>query len=74
MTTEPRGRIVVERRDYLDYRVKCPRCAGPLGPRYAVRELMDIPPDPPYAAIVRCAKCGEVVFVEFNLEATTSGD
>lgn len=57
--------MTVDRRDYLNYRVRCPKCGEVVGPRYATREFLDVPPDPPYAALVRCPRCRDVLYVEF---------
>ncbi|TMD61969.1 MAG: hypothetical protein E6I87_01180 [Chloroflexi bacterium] len=57
-------RIKADRRDWINYRVKCPICGEAIGPRNAIREYWDIPPDPPYAALVRCPR-GDLVLVEF---------
>jgi phage terminase large subunit GpA-like protein len=58
-------RLSADRRDWINYRVKCPRCGDTIGPRNALREYWDIPPDPPYAALARCPRNGHVVLVEF---------
>jgi len=65
---EVKGRLHVARRDFLNYRTTCPKCGAPIGPRHATRELMDIPPDPPYGALVRCSRCGTLTYVEFEPE------
>lgn len=59
-------RLTVDRRDYVNYRVRCPRCGEVIGPRHAIREFLDVPPDPPYAAFVRCPSCGETFYLEFT--------
>lgn len=58
-------RLTVDRRDYVNYRVRCPNCGETIGPRQALREFLDVPPDPPYAALVRCPKCQETCYLEF---------
>ena len=58
-------RIGAQRRDFMNYRVLCPRCGGAIGPRSVTREFLDVPPDPPYAAVARCPKCGHELYVEF---------
>lgn len=59
-------RIRADRRDFLAYRVSCPFCGTAVGPRSATREHLDVPPDPPYAASVRCPKCRELFEVVFS--------
>jgi hypothetical protein len=54
----------VDRRDWLNYRVVCPSCGEVVGPRNAIREHLDVPPDPPYAVIARCPR-RHLVYVEF---------
>lgn len=68
MATADKQRIRTDRADFLAYRTLCPTCAAPVGPRFVTREHLDIPPDPPYAATVRCPKGGETFEVLF-LEA-----
>ena len=68
-TIDARRRIVVDRRDFNHYRVRCPFCAETIGPRYTTREHLDIPPDPPYAATVRCPRCKEEFEVIFSADA-----
>jgi hypothetical protein len=58
-------RINVDRREWINYQVKCPGCGEAIGPRNAIREYWDIPPDPPYAALARCPRSGELVLVQF---------
>ncbi len=58
-------RIRVDRRDWINYRVKCPVCGETIGARNAIREYADLPPDPPYAVVARCPKTGDLVYVEF---------
>jgi phage FluMu protein Com len=60
-----RRRIDAERRAFLDYETKCPFCKTPVGPRFVTREHLDVPPNPPYAATVKCPKCGEIFEVRF---------
>ncbi len=62
-------RLRAERRDFFRYRVKCPRCGTAIGPRNVTREFLDVPPDPPYAASVRCPHCAEELYVEFATAA-----
>lgn len=59
-------RIEAERRDFLAYRTPCPFSGTPVGPRFVTREHLDVPPNPPYAASVRCPKCGEGFEVVFR--------
>ena len=54
------------RHDFLAYRSTCPFCGAAVGPRSVTREHLDVPPDPPYAASVRCPKCGERFEVLFE--------
>ncbi|OLC57266.1 MAG: hypothetical protein AUH85_03950 [Chloroflexi bacterium 13_1_40CM_4_68_4] len=58
-------RIKADRRAWINYQVRCPACGETIGPRDAIREYWDIPPDPPYAALVRCPRQGDLVLVEF---------
>jgi hypothetical protein len=37
-----------------------------VGPRFVTREHLDVPPDPPYAATVKCPKCTEIFEVMFT--------
>ncbi len=62
---KPLRRLRVDRRDWINYRVACPIDGDTIGPRNATREYLDVPPDPPYAALARCPTSGEVVYVEF---------
>jgi hypothetical protein len=64
--TDSRRRIEVDRDAFLDYRVTCPYCAATVGPRSVTREHLDVPPNPPYAATVKCPKCGEIFEVLFR--------
>ncbi len=59
-------RIEVDRRDFLAYRTSCPFCGATVGPRSVTREHLDVPPDPPYAASVKCPRCGELFEVVFR--------
>ena len=59
-------RLNVSRSDWINYRVKCPKSGETIGPRNAVREYWDIPPDPPYAVVARCPRSGDLVFVQFT--------
>jgi hypothetical protein len=54
----------VDRRDWINYRVVCPSCGEVVGSRNAIREHLDVPPDPPYAVVARCPR-GHLVYVEF---------
>ena len=58
-------RLSADRRDWINYQVKCPTCGETIGPRNALREYWDIPPDPPYAALARCPRSGDLVLVQF---------
>ncbi len=64
MPPETRRRIEAARSDFLAYRVPCPVCGVSVGPRFVTREHADVPPDPPYAASVKCPRghTFEVVF------------
>jgi len=59
-------RIDVDRADFLAYRVTCPFDGTPVGPRFVTREHLDVPPDPPYAATVRCPADKELFEVVFR--------
>lgn len=59
-------RIEADRRAFLDYEVACPFDGTTIGPRSVTREHLDIPPNPPYAATVRCPEDGEVFEVIFR--------
>lgn len=65
-TDATQRRIQAPRRDFLAYRVSCPFCAAAVGPRAATREHLDVPPNPPYAASVRCPRCRELFEVVFS--------
>ena len=51
---------------FLDYKTTCPFCGANVGPRSVTREHLDVPPNPPYAATVKCPKCGETFEVVFK--------
>lgn len=59
-------RIEVSRSDFLEYEVRCPFDGTAVGPRFVTREHLDVPPDPPYAATVRCPKDRELFEVIFR--------
>lgn len=63
---DKRRRVEVERRAFLDYETQCPFCKATVGPRSVIREHLDVPPNPPYAATVKCPKCGEIFEVIFK--------
>ncbi|HUQ17026.1 MAG TPA: hypothetical protein VM070_04490 [Candidatus Saccharimonadales bacterium] len=54
-----RRRVRVSRADFLGYKTSCPFCGQEVGPRFVTREHADVPPNPPYAAGVRCPRCRE---------------
>jgi endogenous inhibitor of DNA gyrase (YacG/DUF329 family) len=58
--------VRVERHEFLAYAVECPFCGTKVGPRFVTREHLDVPPNPPYAASVRCPKCRETFEVLFR--------
>jgi uncharacterized protein with PIN domain len=64
--TDSRRRIRASRADFLEYRINCPYCDASVGPRFVTREHLDVPPNPPYAATVRCPKCREIFEVIFS--------
>ena len=66
MAVEGKRRIRAARHDFLAYRVACPFCGTMVGPRFVTREHLDVPPNPPYAATVRCPKCREIFEVLFS--------
>jgi len=66
MSVEQKRRIDVDRRAFLEYEVACPFCKTNVGPRFVTREHLDVPPNPPYAATVRCPKCKEIFEVRFT--------
>jgi hypothetical protein len=58
-------RIEADRAAFLAYQVSCPFDGTKVGPRFVTREHLDVPPNPPYAATVRCPtdkKEFEVIF------------
>jgi len=59
-------RIEAPRVDFLSYKVKCPFDGTLVGPRFVTREHLDVPPDPPYAATVRCPADKELFEVVFS--------
>jgi hypothetical protein len=61
-----RRRIEVDRAAFLSYEIACPFDGTKVGPRSVTREHLDVPPDPPYAATVRCPSDGEVFEVVFR--------
>jgi transcription elongation factor Elf1 len=64
--TDARRRTPVDRHAFLEYQVSCPYCGAQVGPRSVTREHLDVPPNPPYAATVKCPKCGEIFEVLFR--------
>ena len=66
MSVDQRRRTVVDRHAFLAYAVQCPFCGTNVGPRFVTREHLDVPPNPPYAATVRCPKCEEIFEVQFS--------
>lgn len=66
MSIDQRRRVDAERHVFLDYGVKCPFCGTAVGPRFVTREHLDVPPNPAYAATVRCPNCGEIFEVRFR--------
>lgn len=61
-----RRRIRASRGEFLSYKTSCPFCGQEVGPRFVTREHADVPPDPPYAASVRCPRCRETYEVLFT--------
>ena len=61
-----RRRTRASRADFLDHRTACPFCGQVVGPRFVTREHADVPPNPPYAATVRCPRCREGYEVLFT--------
>jgi hypothetical protein len=59
-------RITVDRHAFISYATTCPFCGETVGPRFVTREHLDVPPDPPYAATVRCPRCHEEYEVVFS--------
>jgi hypothetical protein len=68
MAVSDRRRISVRRSEFLDYATACPFCKAKVGPRSVTREHLDVPPNPPYAATVKCPKCGEIFEVIFEAD------
>lgn len=66
MSVDQRRRSEVDRHAFLAYEVACPYCATKVGPRFVTREHLDVPPNPPYAATVRCPGCKEIFEVRFR--------
>ena len=67
MTTDlAKKRVRAQRTRFLEYEVTCPFCGTPVGPRFVTREHLDVPPDPPYAATVRCPKDRQTFEVVFE--------
>ena len=60
-------RIDADRADFLAYEVKCPFDGTTVGPRFVTREHLDVPPNPPYAATVRCPTDKELFEVVFRM-------
>ena len=65
-TDVTKRRIDVDRADFFAYRVACPFDGTKVGPRFVTREHLDVPPDPPYAATVRCPADKELFEVVFR--------
>lgn len=61
-----RRRTRASRPEFLDYKTSCPFCGQEVGPRFVTREHADVPPNPPYAATVRCPRCRETYEVLFT--------
>ena len=59
-------RIEADRADFFAYRVSCPFDGTKVGPRSVTREHLDVPPNPPYAATVRCPTDKELFEVVFR--------
>ncbi len=59
-------RVEAERADFLAYGVACPFDGTKVGPRFVTREHLDVPPNPPYAATVRCPADKELFEVLFR--------
>ncbi|HZP96087.1 MAG TPA: hypothetical protein VFC31_07120 [Candidatus Limnocylindria bacterium] len=66
MSVDQRRRTDADRHAFLDYRAPCPFCGTEVGPRFVTREHLDVPPNPPYAATVKCPKCKELFEVRFS--------
>ncbi len=59
-------RIDADRARFLSYEVACPFDGTLVGPRFVTREHLDVPPNPPYAATVRCPNDKELFEVVFS--------
>jgi endogenous inhibitor of DNA gyrase (YacG/DUF329 family) len=66
MSVDQRRRVDADRHAFLAYAVVCPFCGTAVGPRSVTREHLDVPPNPPYAATVRCPSCKEIFEVRFT--------
>jgi phage FluMu protein Com len=66
MSVDQGHRVTVDRHAFLEYAVQCPFCGTKVGPRFVTREHLDVPPDPPYAATVKCPTCKEIFEVLFS--------
>lgn len=66
MSVDQRRRLDVDRHSFLAYGTKCPFCGAAVGPRSVTREHLDVPPNPPYAASVKCPRCKELFEVRFR--------
>ncbi len=66
MSVDQRRRTRVDRPSFVAYAVRCPFCSAPVGPRFVTREHLDVPPNPPYAATVKCPSCREIFEVLFR--------
>ena len=66
MSVDQRRRVDADRHEFLAYAVRCPFCGTAVGPRSVTREHLDVPPNPPYAATVRCPSCKEIFEVRFT--------
>ncbi len=66
MSIDQRRRSTADRHEFLAYHTLCPFCRAAVGPRYVTREHLDVPPDPPYAATVKCPTCSEIFEVTFT--------
>ena len=64
--TDSRRRVAADRHAFLAYATTCPFCKAAVGPRSVTREHLDVPPNPPYAATVKCPKCTEIFEVVFK--------
>ena len=66
MSVDQQRATGIDRRAFLAYEIRCPFCAGVVGPRFVTREHLDVPPNPPYAATVRCPSCKDIFEVRFT--------